>query len=349
MAPDGIHVLDPLEWRAWGPFGSVEQANGFIEDDKYLSSCAVVYVGPFTPPPIYPPAAYHDAAPAVACRDPRPNRPAAKEAHMSTPATPTPVWERIAPGIHQIVGADIRVVADHPRVYPKVGWRVVANGAETPDTARTLRDAKPLAEARWRRAAAAVRTLTDQAAAAEQTLNRAVNALTEQHWRIAATLTREVVPDATGLRLDGEYTADGLRLTLIGVLCDDQPAPPLPAGRLDQLAEDLFDSLLWIAEHEDPKLLFGSHNHDLPAATLATTAAVAAMPLADGELRIFEPDPAEGDLGRMYVLDVHGVALLVRERPDGLYVHLDGDATSQAVTSALLVEVNNRGTKRYRL
>jgi hypothetical protein len=71
---------------------------------------------------------------------------------MSTPTTPTmptPVWERVAPDMYRIVGSDIRVVADHPRVYPKVGWRVVVNGAATLDTATTLRDAKQLAEARW--------------------------------------------------------------------------------------------------------------------------------------------------------------------------------------------------------
>jgi hypothetical protein len=60
------------------------------------------------------------------------------------------------------------VVADHPCVYPKVGWRVVVDGAETLDTARTLRDAKPLAEARWYPTVAAVQPLVDQATAAEQ-------------------------------------------------------------------------------------------------------------------------------------------------------------------------------------
>jgi hypothetical protein len=59
VMPDGIWVFDPLEWRAWGPFASTRAANEFIEDDKYLQSCAVVHVGRFAPPPLYPPSAYH--------------------------------------------------------------------------------------------------------------------------------------------------------------------------------------------------------------------------------------------------------------------------------------------------
>jgi hypothetical protein len=268
---------------------------------------------------------------------------------MSTPAPPAPVWERIAPGIHQIVGTDIRVVAGHPRVYPKVGWRVVVDGTETLDTARTLRAAKPLAEAYWHPTAAAVKTLVDQAAAAEQRLNQAINALTEQHWGIAAALTRQVAPDAAALRLDGDDTEDGLRLSLVAVLDRRGRPVSIDVGRLNRLREALFTSLLWIAEHEDPQLLFGPHDHDLPDPTPPGTAMAATMPLADGELRVYEPDPAQGDLSRRYVLDVLGVAMLVHHRPDGLYAHLDGDAVSRQVSPVLLVEVNNAGEQAHSL
>jgi hypothetical protein len=75
----------------------------------------------------------------------------------------------------------------------------------------------------------------------------------------------------------------------------------------------------------------------------------ATLPLPDGELRVFEPDTSQGDLGPMYVLDVLGVSLLIRQRADGVYVHLDGDATSHAVSSTLLVEVNNGGESEHSL
>lgn len=37
-----LFVYDPLEHRGWGPFFTEEEANFFIEHDKYLVSCAVV-------------------------------------------------------------------------------------------------------------------------------------------------------------------------------------------------------------------------------------------------------------------------------------------------------------------
>jgi hypothetical protein len=75
----------------------------------------------------------------------------------------------------------------------------------------------------------------------------------------------------------------------------------------------------------------------------------ATLPLADGELRVFAPDTSQGDLGPMYVLDVLGITVLLRQRADGVYVHLDGDATSDAVSSTLLVEVNNGGEQEHSL
>lgn len=66
--------------------------------------------------------------------------------------------------------------------------------------------------------------------------------------------------------------------------------------------------------------------------------------LPDGQLRIFEPDEDEGDLGRMYVLDVLGMSVLVHERSDGIYIHIDADPVSDPVpNSRLIYEVNNGG------
>jgi hypothetical protein len=76
-----------------------------------------------------------------------------------------------------------------------------------------------------------------------------------------------------------------------------------------------------------------------------------ALPLPEGELRVFEPDASQGDQGRMYVLDVLGVSLLIRQRADGTYVHVDGDATSEGIegVTTLLVEVNNGGEAEHSL
>lgn len=60
----------------------------------------------------------------------------------------------------------------------------------------------------------------------------------------------------------------------------------------------------------------------------------------NAELRVWEPNPAEGDLGRMYVLEALGATLLVRERQDGTYVHVEDEGVIRA---PLLVEVNNGG------
>lgn len=65
------------------------------------------------------------------------------------------------------------------------------------------------------------------------------------------------------------------------------------------------------------------------------------------ELRVWEPDAAQNDRGRMYVLDALGVTLLVREREDGTYVHVDDDGDTHPFTGPLLVEVNNGGEHAY--
>lgn len=74
--------------------------------------------------------------------------------------------------------------------------------------------------------------------------------------------------------------------------------------------------------------------------------------LPDGTLRIFEPDPEEGDRTRMYVLDVLGVSLMVYQKKNGrLFVYVDPDAGSDAPKGsrglALAVEVGNSGENLY--
>ena len=59
-------VFDPKEMVAWGPFDSDEEAERFIESDKYLESWCTVTTGAAMHShrvPIYPPAAYHGTWP----------------------------------------------------------------------------------------------------------------------------------------------------------------------------------------------------------------------------------------------------------------------------------------------
>lgn len=71
----------------------------------------------------------------------------------------------------------------------------------------------------------------------------------------------------------------------------------------------------------------------------------------DASVQIFPPDAEAGDLGPMYVLDALGVSLLVRQRADGVYVHIDRDAESAPPAGTddlpLIVEVNNGGENVY--
>jgi hypothetical protein len=194
-----------------------------------------------------------------------------------------------------------------------------------------------------------VRTLVDQIAEREQALGRATNDLNERHWQLVAALVRQVVPDATGVRLHGDYTEHGMRLCLVTVLRDDEPVQPMDPGRFDQLSEDLFDSLLWIAEHEDDAALHGEHSYHLSAPSPPESAMVASITLPDGQLRVWERDAGQNELGRMYVLDVHGINIQVWQRSDGLYVHLGGDADSQPVSTVLWVEVNDGGESEHSL
>lgn len=69
--------------------------------------------------------------------------------------------------------------------------------------------------------------------------------------------------------------------------------------------------------------------------------------LPDGELRVFHPDPAEGDLARMYSLDVLGVCLVVYVNPAGeTRISIDTtDSTSGDHTGQVVVSVN--GTESH--
>lgn len=70
----------------------------------------------------------------------------------------------------------------------------------------------------------------------------------------------------------------------------------------------------------------------------------------DIEVREWPPNTDEGDLGVMYVIDVLGVQITVRDRTDGLYVHVDvTDADRERLDPELplIVEVNNSGENEY--
>jgi hypothetical protein len=68
------------------------------------------------------------------------------------------------------------------------------------------------------------------------------------------------------------------------------------------------------------------------------------LTLPDGELRVWEPDSHVTDIGRMYVLDLLGVCLLIREREDGVYVHLDRDSdTATDPERDVIIEFDNGG------
>jgi hypothetical protein len=69
-----------------------------------------------------------------------------------------------------------------------------------------------------------------------------------------------------------------------------------------------------------------------------------------GEVRIYPAQPGTDDRSDMYVLDVLGHTLLIRQRPDGTFVHVDTDgyAPNAALPVApLIVEVNNGGENVY--
>ncbi|GGS85127.1 hypothetical protein GCM10010156_49670 [Planobispora rosea] len=69
----------------------------------------------------------------------------------------------------------------------------------------------------------------------------------------------------------------------------------------------------------------------------------------DAEIRIFNRAPDSDDASDMYVMEVLGVSLLVRERqgePGDVYVHIDNESRP---STALAVEVCNAGETDYRI
>lgn len=64
----------------------------------------------------------------------------------------------------------------------------------------------------------------------------------------------------------------------------------------------------------------------------------------DAEIRVFPQNRDTDDASDMYVMDVLGVSVLVRQRTDGTtYIHVDNEESG----SALTVEVNNSGENEY--
>lgn len=59
------YVYDPAEHRAWGPFKDDDDANAFIESDKYLTSWCVVIgsLDNYNNLTVYKPAEYHGTWP----------------------------------------------------------------------------------------------------------------------------------------------------------------------------------------------------------------------------------------------------------------------------------------------
>ncbi len=59
---DDTYVYDPEEHRCWGPFFNEDDADAFIESDKYLQSWCCLTGKPeesFVNIEVYPPEAYH--------------------------------------------------------------------------------------------------------------------------------------------------------------------------------------------------------------------------------------------------------------------------------------------------
>lgn len=96
----------------------------------------------------------------------------------------------------------------------------------------------------------------------------------------------------------------------------------------------------WVEDVEPPS---GPH----PAALAPTTVnrePVTMIDVLGGQVRVWESDTLQNDLGRMYVMDALGVSVLVREREDGTYVHIEDEGV---VRKPLLVEVDNGGEHSY--
>jgi hypothetical protein len=149
-------------------------------------------------------------------------------------------------------------------------------------------------------------------------------------WKQLTTEQAEMVADADR---DHDARADAVRRFTTTDAIQWRAYPHYGPGDWSTAKLSRDDLVELLGELSDPPVF-------IPPTTLA---------LPEGQLRVYEPDPAAGDLGRMYVLDVLGISLLIRQRADGVYVHADSDATSAAVSSTLLVEVNNSGESEHSL
>lgn len=140
-----------------------------------------------------------------------------------------------------------------------------------------------------------------------------------------------------GIRLP---TSQGMPATgMVALLAGPQRSgvgpPPAPEVNRAQptLAPDLVQSARGPAVHDIGQTSDGMFTQVL---------------LADGNLRISEPDPAQHDKGRMHVLDVLGVSLTILERHDGIYVHIERDGDSPpSSTPHLIVVVDHGGETHY--
>jgi hypothetical protein len=108
--------------------------------------------------------------------------------------------------------------------------------------------------------------LTERAGELARLHHQAEDARIEAQWQLVAAEVRQVVPEATALRLEGYETEQGLRLSLLQVLVDGEPAK-LDVATWRQLEDTLDQLLLLIAELEAPEVIDGEQDHDLPDLT----------------------------------------------------------------------------------
>ncbi|WP_433444633.1 hypothetical protein [Nonomuraea sp. CA-141351] len=115
------------------------------------------------------------------------------------------------------------------------------------------------------------------------------------------------------------------------------------------------DTIGALAARAEAELLqvpqFGLRRLDMLKAALAALPPRSPRSIAiddDCEVRVFDPDPDQGDVSRMYVMEAHGVSMLVYVRNDGsgTYVHVENEGIPPE-HGPLLVEVNNSGENTY--
>lgn len=121
----------------------------------------------------------------------------------------------------------------------------------------------------------------------------------------------------------------------VSVLVDKGGSILVPASRLEVVDPFLLDN--------DFAAIYFGEGPD-PVEVVAEREDLHRVKVLGAELRVWEPDAMQNDRGRMYVLEALGTSLLVREREDGTYVHVENEGV---VREPLLVEVNNGGENVY--